>query len=290
MRLCRYNDDRLGLVIGSNVHDVTPIQDEIVRASRYAMRGDAVIAALPAYRDRMEIMAKGAPGVPLRDVRLLSPVARPSKVMAAPVNYKKHIEEMQNRTDIVIKFLPNIGDAGIFLKANSSLVGPSEGIAVRFPDRITEHEAEIVLIIGKEGSDIPREKALDHVAGYCLGLDMTVRGSEDRSFRKSMDSYSVLGPWLVTADEISDPDELPLELTVNGEPRQKSNTNDLIFDIRKLISWASTFYTLYPGDVLYTGTPEGVGKVRDGDTIHIESSAPLGSMDVGVRLHRPPAA
>ncbi len=289
MKLCRYNDDRLGLVIGSNVHDVTPIQDEIVRASRYAMRGDAVIAALPAYRDRMEIMAKGAPGVPLRDVRLLSPVARPSKVMAAPVNYKKHIEEMQKRTDIVIKFLPNIGDAGIFLKANSSLVGPSEGIAVRFPDRITEHEAEIVLIIGKEGSDIPRERALDHVAGYCLGLDMTVRGTEDRSFRKSMDSYSVLGPWLVTADEISDPDELPLELTVNGEPRQKSNTNDLIFDIRKLISWASTFYTLYPGDVLYTGTPEGVGKVKDGDTIHIESSAPLGSMDVAVRLHRPPA-
>ncbi len=285
MKLCRYNDDRLGLVIGSHVHDVTSIQDEIVRASRYAMRGDAVISALGAYRDRMGIMAKGEPGISLSEVRLLSPVARPTKVMAAPVNYKKHIAEMQNRTDIVIKFLPHIGDAGIFLKANSSLVGPSEGIAVRFPERITEHEAEIALIIGKEGSDIPRDRALDHVAGYCLGLDMTVRGSEDRSLRKSMDTYSVLGPWMVTADEISDPDALPFELTVNGELRQKSNTNDLIFDIRKLISWASTFYTLYPGDVLYTGTPEGVGKIKDGDTIHIESG-PLGSMDVAVRLHR----
>ena len=208
--------------------------------------------------------------------------------MAAPVNYKKHIEEMQNRTDIAIKFLPHIGDAGIFLKANSSLVGPSEGIAIRFPERITEHEAEIVLIIGKEGPNIFYERALEHVAGYCLGLDMTVRGSEDRSFRKSMDSYSVLGPWLVTPDEIANPDALPIELSVNGEPRQKSNTDDLIFDIRKLISWASTFYTLYPGDVLFTGTPEGVGKVKDGDLIHIESE-PLGSMDVAVRLHPAPA-
>jgi 2,4-diketo-3-deoxy-L-fuconate hydrolase len=284
MKLCRYDDHRLGVVVGDMVHDVSPAQDQIRSSAPYAMKGDAVVAALPQWRARLEQLAADARPKPLASVKLLAPVARPSKVMAAPVNYRKHIVEMQTRTDIIMKFLPNIGDAGIFLKANSSLVGPSEGVPVRFPERITEHEAEICLIIGKEGTDITRERALDHVAGYCLGLDMTVRGTEDRSFRKSMDGYSVLGPWMVTADEIPDPDQIPFALTVNGQERQKSNTDDLIFDIRKLIVYASSFYTLYPGDVLYTGTPEGVSPVKTGDAIHIHS-APLGAMTVHVRSH-----
>ena len=134
-----------------------------------------------------------------------------------------------------------IGEAGMFLKANSALVGPAEGIALRFPERRNDHEAELVMVIGKPGSDIPRARALDHVAGYCLGLDMTVRGREDRSFRKSIDSYAVLGPWMVTADEIADPDALPLSLTVNGETRQNSNTDMLIYDCRRLIEFALVF-------------------------------------------------
>jgi 2,4-diketo-3-deoxy-L-fuconate hydrolase len=284
MKICRYDDDRLGVIIDNKVHDVSSAQDQIRSSLPYTIKGDAVIAALPQWRSRLQELAAKSPAKPLGDVKLLSPVARPSKVMAAPVNYHKHIVEMQKRTDIIMKFLPNIGDAGIFLKANSSLVGSSEGIPLRFPDRITEHEAEVVVVIGKEGSDIPPERALEHVAGYCLGLDMTVRGTEDRSFRKSMDGYSVLGPWMVTADEIADPDQLPIALSVNGQLRQNSNTNDLIFDTKKLISWASTFYTLHPGDILYTGTPEGVGYVKAGDTIHIESP-PLGEMTVAVRAH-----
>ena len=285
MKLCRYDDDRLGVVINDRVHDVSSVQEQILSASRYAMKGDAIISALPQWRARLEQLASETPGKPLDAVRLLSPVARPSKVMAAPVNYHKHILEMQQRTDIKINFLPHIGEAGIFLKASSSVVGASEGIPVRFPDRITEHEAEIVLVIGKEGSDIARERALDHVAGYCLGLDMSARGPEDRSFRKSMDGYSVLGPWLVTADEIADPDQLPIALSVNGQQRQSSNTSDLIFDIRKLVVFASSFYTLYPGDILYTGTPEGVGYVEAGDLIYIKSE-PLGEMTVAVRAHK----
>jgi 2,4-diketo-3-deoxy-L-fuconate hydrolase len=284
MKLCRYDNDRLGVVIKDMVHDVSSAQEEILASSRHAMKGDAILAALPQWRSRLEQLAAKAAAKPLAAVKLLAPVARPSKVMAAPVNYRKHIVEMQTRTDIVIKFLPNIGDAGIFLKANSSVVGPSEGVSIRFPERITEHEAEIVLIIGKEGSDISRERALDYVAGYCLGLDMTVRGNEDRSFRKSIDGYSVLGPWVVTADEIPDPDQLPIALSVNGRERQNSNTNDLIFDIRKLIVFASSFYTLYPGDILYTGTPEGVSPVKAGDIIVVKS-APLGEMTVAVRSH-----
>ena len=165
------------------------------------------------------------------------------------------------------------------------MVGPSEGVAIRFPERRNEHEVELAIIFGKQGSDIPRDKALDYVAGYCIGLDMTARGKEDRSFRKSIDTYSVLGPWMVTADEIADPDDLTLKISVNGELKQSSNTKQLIYDCRKLIEWGSTFYSFYPGDVLFTGTPEGVSPVKPGDVM-VASIDPIGEMTVPVRAHK----
>jgi 2-keto-4-pentenoate hydratase/2-oxohepta-3-ene-1,7-dioic acid hydratase in catechol pathway len=286
MKLCRYDDDRLGVVRGELIHDVTQAQTQIRAAAPYAMNGDAVIAAFPAWRARLEEMAAKAPGKPISAVRLLSPVARPSKLVAAPTNYKAHIDEMAARaTAQNIKPSPAIGTAGLFLKANSSLVGPSEGVAIRFPERRNEHEVELAIIFGREGSDIPRDKALDYVAGYCIGLDMTARGPEDRSFRKSIDTYSVLGPWMVTGDEISDPDNVPLNIAVNGEIKQSSNTDQLIYDCRKLIEWGSTFYTFYPGDVLFTGTPEGVSPVKPGDVMRAEIP-PIGVMSVAVRAHK----
>src|ERR671936_1905071 len=285
MRLCRYDDDRLGVVRGEMVHDVTEAQTQIRAAAPYAMKGDAVIAALPAWRPRLEEMAGGAPGKPLSQVKLLSPVARPSKLVAAPTNYKAHIEEMQARAATQnIMPSPAIGTAGLFLKANSSLVGPSEGVAIRFPDRRNEHEVELAIIFGKQGSDIPRDKALDYVAGYAIGLDMTARGKEDRSFRKSIDTYSVLGPWFVTADEIPDPDNVDFSLRVNGQVRQDANTSDLIYGVAKLIAYASSFYTLLPGDVIYTGSPEGVSPVKPGDIMGARPTA-IGSIEVKVRLH-----
>lgn len=288
MKLCRFDQDRLGVVIGDRVHDVTEAQEQIRAAARYDAKGDPVIAALPAWRSRIETMAAKAPGKPLAQVKLLSPVARPSKVMAAPTNYAKHVAEMAARRDLAAdipkRHSSKIAEAGIFLKANSSVVGPSEGVPVRFPDRRNEHELELVVIIGKQGSDIPKERALDHVAGYCLGLDMTTRGSEDRSFRKSIDGYSPLGPWMVTADEIADPSALVATLSVNGELRQTARARDLIFDIPRLIEFASSFYTLYPGDVYFTGTPEGVGPVKPGDVISAQS-APIGELKIEVRAH-----
>ena len=285
MRLCRYDDDRLGVVRGDLVHDVTEAQTQIRAAAPYAMKGDAVVAALPAWRSRLEEMAAKAPGKPVSQVKLLSPVARPSKLVAAPTNYKAHIEEMAARA-ATQNIMPSaaIGTAGLFLKANSSMVGPSEGVAIRFPDRRNEHEVELCMIFGQQGSDIPREKALDYVIGYTIGLDMTARGQEDRSFRKSIDSYSVLGPWMVTADEIPDPDDVPLLLKVNGDVRQQTNTSHLVYGIRRLIEFASSFYTLYPGDVFYSGTPSGVGPVKPGDVITVESPL-IGTMTVPVRSH-----
>src|SRR6266436_2234877 len=289
MKLCRYDEDRLGVVVGNMVHDVTAAQDEIRKGARYDMKGDAVIAALPAWRKRIEEMAATAPGKPLAGLKLLSPVARPSKTMAAPTNYKKHIAEMAARRDIAgeaAKRLPSdIGAAGIFLKSNSAIVGPSEGIPIRFPDRRNEHEIELVIIIGKQGSDIPRDKAKDYIAGYTLGLDMTVRGPEDRSFRKSIDGYAVLGPWMVTADEIPNPDDVVVTLHLNNELKQTADTKDLIYDVGRLIEFASSFYTLYPGDVYYTGTPQGVSPVKPGDVLR-GTCDQIGEFEIAVRAHQ----
>jgi len=288
MKLCRFDEDRLGVVIGDKVHDVTEAQKEIRASARYDMKGDPVIAALPGWRKRIEEMASKAPGRPLSQVKLISPVARPSKTMAAPTNYGKHIEEMQARRDIpdaAKRPSPKIGQAGIFLKSSSAIVGPSEGIPLRFPDRLNEHEVELVIIIGKQGSDIPRDKAKDYIAGYTLGLDMTVRGPEDRSFRKSIDGYAVLGPWMVTADEIPNPDDVVVTLHLNNELKQTADTKDLIYDIGRLIEFASSFYTLYPGDVYYTGTPQGVSPVKPGDVLQVRS-APVGEFEIKVRAHQ----
>jgi 2,4-didehydro-3-deoxy-L-rhamnonate hydrolase len=291
MKLCRYDDDRLGVVRGDVVHDVTEAQTEIRKSAPYAMKGDAVVAALPQWRERLEKMADQAAGKPIAQVKLLAPVARPTKLSCAPTNYQAHVAEMeaasaQPGSQIVRVQSAKIGEAGMFLKANSALVGPSEGIPLRFPDRRNDHEVEIVMVIGKTGSDIPQAQALDYVACYALGLDMTVRGREDRSFRKSVDGYAVLGPWMVTADEIPNPDDLPITLEVNGEVRQKSNTANLIYDCRRLIEFASAFYTLYPGDLVYTGTPEGVSPVKPGDVIVCRSSPLLGELRIAVRAHQ----
>ncbi len=142
-----------------------------------------------------------------------------------------------------------------------------------------------MVVFGKEASEVSRDEALDYVAGYCVGLDITVRGTEDRSFRKSIDTYTVLGPWLTTADEIPDPDKLQLTLHQNGEPRQNTNTSDLLFGVRRLIEFATSFYTMHPGDVLFTGTPAGVGPIKPGDRLRAACES-LGAMEVDVREFR----
>src|SRR5271154_6725478 len=140
MKLCRYGDDQLGVVRGDFVHDVTEAQAEIRKSSPYAMQGDAVVAALPQWRERLERLADKAPGKPIAQLKLLAPVARPTKLTCAPTNYQAHIDEMKKASidpgsQIVAAQSLKILEAGMFLKASSSLVGPSDGIPLRFPER-----------------------------------------------------------------------------------------------------------------------------------------------------------
>src|SRR5215216_3265461 len=219
MKLCRFGDDRLGVVEGDHVRDVTAAL-EVLPAYRYPLPcHDVLIANLDTVAARARAIVMQAPVVPLAGLALRSPVANPGKLVAAPVNYQKHLVEV--RGDAALHnnnpgHTLTIQSAGLFLKATSSLIGPGEAVVVRRDDRRTDHEVELAFVIGRTANRVSRHDALKYVAGYTIGLDITIRGSEDRSFRKSADSYSVLGPWLVTADEIPDPGSLDLEIAVNG--------------------------------------------------------------------------
>ena len=288
MRLCRFGDDRLGLVEGTTVRDVTAALD-VLPPSRYPLpRYDLLIAHLDQVAARVREVAPKAPSLALAGLKLLSPVANPGKIVAAPVNYKKHAQEVKDNVALHNNnpaLLQSIQTIGLFLKATSSLIGAGEGIRLRKPDRRNDHEVELAFIVGKEASNVPHSRALDYIAGYSIGLDITIRGSEDRSFRKSPDTYSVLGPWLVTKDEIPDPGNLDLSITVNHEVRQQSNTNNMILGAAELLEMASAFYTLHPGDIVMTGTPEGVSQIVPGDVISATVEK-IGTMQVLVSAEK----
>jgi len=283
MRLARFGNDRLGLVEGDAIRDVTAALD-VLPPYRYPLpAGDMLVANLAAVRDRACVLDGEVSASPLAGVRLLSPLANPGKLVAAPLNYQKHLDEVRANADLHHNNAINTIDrTGLFLKATSSIAGPGDGLALDHLERRTDHEIELAIVIGTRAKRVSPADALSVVAGYCIGLDISLRGPEERSFRKSIDSYTILGPYLVTADEVGSPDDLDLCLTVNGEVRQRSNTQDLILGVPALVAYASSFYTLHPGDVILTGTPEGVGPIAPGDVIDATIQR-VGTMRVDVR-------
>ena len=285
MRFCRFGDGRLGLVEDSVVRDVTAALD-VLPSHRYPFpTHDLFIANLDRVIDRVRAIAANSPPLPLNGLQLLSPVANPSKIIGAPVNYQKHLDEVRSDAQLHHDNQAHtavIHKIGLFLKASSALAGPSDGIALRKLDRRNDHEVELAVVIGKRANNVSRADALRFVAGYSIGLDVTIRGPEERSLRKSADTYAVLGPWLVTADEIPNPGDLNLKISVNGEERQNSNTKYMILGVPELIEFASAFYTLHPGDVIMTGTPEGVSPIQPGDSV-LATIEKIGAMEVQVR-------
>jgi 2,4-diketo-3-deoxy-L-fuconate hydrolase len=271
MRICWFNDNRLGLVKGDKVHDVTKVLEKLPKITYPYPKGDPLITHLDKLKPDLLAAAEGAATLAVKDVKFLSPVQAPSKIIGTPTNYMDHREEAKNQREVFGgRYTGSIEEQGLFLKANSALVGPGEGVRLRFPDRRTDHEMELGVVIGRKASNIKKEDALKYVAGYAIALDMVVRGTQDRSFRKSVDTYAVLGPWLVTADEIADHADLDFFLAVNGEVKQKSNTKHMIMDLPTQIAWASEYYTLWPGDIIMSGTCAGVSQVKPGDVMHCE--------------------
>ena len=282
MKICRFDDHRVGLVQADGIHDVTSVVSDLGSFTYPLPKYDPFIASLQKLRGKIETAAKSTKAVPVEKVKLLAPVANPGKIIAAPVNYTKHLEEALADKGIHHGNLVNeIHKAGMFLKATSAVVGPGEGVKLVHTDRRNDHEVELAIVIGKTAKNVSAADALGYVTGFCIGLDMTIRGPEERSFRKSPDSYCVLGPWLVTTDEVGDPGKLQLSISVNGQARQDANTDDLILGVGELIAWGSSFYTLHPGDVLLTGTPQGVGPVKPGDTM-LAKIDKIGAMQIQV--------
>ena len=272
MRICWFNDNRLGLVKGDRVFDASKALEKLPKPTYpFPPKGDPLILNLEMMKPHIAAAAEGAKSFAVGEVKFLSPVASPTKIIGTPTNYMDHREEAAQQREVFGgRYSGGIEEQGLFLKANSALVGPGEGVRLRFPDRRTDHEMELGVVIGRQASNIRKEDALKYVAGYAIALDMVVRGTQDRSFRKSVDTYAVLGPWMVTADEVPDPQKLDFFLSVNGDVKQKSNTELMIMDLVTQIWWASTYYTLWPGDIIMSGTCAGVSQVKPGDVMHCE--------------------
>ena len=261
MKLVRYNSGRIGVLKDDMVYDASgPLGLDPAAWPPVGMV--QLIAKFPEWRGQLEAATQGA-GQKLSAVKLEAPILWPNNLFAYPVNYLDHKKEMNS---------PNRADLnGFFLKTASSLSGPSDPIVLPdLPNREVHHECELAMIIGKRGRHIKREDALSHIFGYACLVDVTVRGKEERVMRKSYDTFCPIGPAIVTADEVRDPDKLEMKLWVNDELRQHANTDSLIVDIREMIVLASSVTTLEPGDVFATGTPGGVGRIKVGDTVTIE--------------------
>ncbi|SAK65705.1 5-oxopent-3-ene-1,2,5-tricarboxylate decarboxylase [Caballeronia arationis] len=279
MKLASFNGGRIGVVIEDDIVDVSELVN--VTPGTWPPVGMLhVIDRFASLRGKLDDFAQTAPRIRLADVRLETPVAWPNKVIAFPANYHAHVEEMKRGTGLISPFKAD--GQGFFLKANSSLSGPADPIVLpQIPNRQIHHECELAIIIGKGGREISRDDALTHVFGYACLIDVVVRGKEERVMRKSYDTFCPVGPYIVTADEVPDYDAIDLKLSVNGEVRQHASTRDLIVDIPEMIRMASAVMTLYPGDIIATGTPAGVGPINGGDKVVIEI-AKVGSMSIDV--------
>ena len=262
MKIVRYSGGKIGVVVDGLVHDVTAVCN--VDTKEWPPMGMVrTIADFPELRSKIEAAVKSSPGTTLDESTLEMPLPWPHNLFAFPANYVAHTVEMKstNRAD----------KNGFFLKTTSSLSGPNDPIVLPdFPGREIHHECELGMIIGKRGRNISRENALDYIFGYTCLIDVTLRGTEERVMRKSWDTFTPIGPWLVTADEVGDASNLWMKLWVNGEIRHDANTKDLIVDIPGMIECMSNASTLEPGDIVATGTPAGVGPIKPGDTVVIE--------------------
>ncbi|HVA78893.1 MAG TPA: fumarylacetoacetate hydrolase family protein [Candidatus Binataceae bacterium] len=270
MKLVTYSDGshtKLGLVKNDGVIDL----GRHIAGLPSGMIG--LITEWDRVRPRaLELAEKLPADAPLASVHLLAPVPRPGKIFAIGLNYADHIKESG---------LPTPQHQTWFTKAVTSVNGPFDPIQVPLASKTIDYEAELVVIIGRRCKHVPKERAAEVVFGYTAGNDVSVRDWQMQSGQwvlgKSFDSHAPIGPWIVTAEELGDPHTLGIRCLVNGELRQNSNTANLVFGVFDQIAHVSQAMTLEPGDVIFTGTPGGVGAafkpprwLKDGDKVRVE--------------------
>lgn len=253
MKLLRYlanGTPRIGLVAGDGIVDIAAIAPEFTRIIDIVAGGADALARL---RDRA---AGASPGLALADARLLAPIERPGKYLAIGMNYGKHLEEADRLG------VPRSRYQVWFNKQTSCLSGPFDDIDPGVTEKL-DYEVELGAVIGTPAKSVSEAEARNHVFGYFVANDVSARDwqfhSQTFTMGKSFDTHGPIGPWIVTADEVPDPHALGLRCTVNGELRQSSNTRDMIANLWAQIAYLSTAFTLDSGDLIATGTPEGVG-------------------------------
>lgn len=249
---------RVGIVEGDFVHAVGESSLDQVLSK----------GLLDSLKRRKKALVESTAAIPLTSVRLLSPVLFPEKIFCVVENYRSHAKEADGR---VAK------KPYLFTKFRNAILGPDEAILIPRISKKVDWEAELAVVIGKEGKHIPKERAISHIAGYCISNDVSFRDiqfpqgwpkklnrlGQNWVLGKGLDGAFPLGPWLVTTDEIPDPHNLGISLSVNGELKQSSNTNEMVFSVASLIEYISAGITLRPGDVISTGTPQGVAAFTD---------------------------
>jgi ureidoglycolate lyase len=269
MRLATFTSGgalELGVVEGDSIVSLTKA------APRLATDMIDLIARWDDVKADVErLAAKGAPQ-PLAGVHLLAPIPKPGKILAIGLNYADHVKETGREAPKQQIW---------FAKLQSAVNGPYDPIQLPKSSNMVDWEAELVFVVGKCGKYIAKENAASHIFGYCCGNDVSVRDWQNMTpqwiLGKSFDTHAPFGPWIVTADELGDPHTLGIRCLVNGETRQSSNTSNLVFNIYDQIAHLSRAMTLEPGDVIYTGTPGGVGMamnppvfLKAGDKVRVE--------------------
>ena len=267
MRLIRYGDankEKAGIVIDDINYDISSFGEDYNENFLETDGLDRLQKFLVENKNKLQRLPE--------NIRIGSPVARPSKIICIGLNYADHAKETKATVP---------AEPVIFLKSTSALSGPFDNIVIPKNSKKTDWEVELAVVIGKKATYIDEVNAIKHVAGYCLHNDVSERefqldrgGTWDKG--KGCDSFAPIGPWLVTKDEITDANNLNVWLSVNGKVMQNSNTINLIFKIPFLVSYVSQFMTLLPGDVISTGTPAGVGLgmnpqiyLKEGDVVEL---------------------
>lgn len=284
MKLVLTDGGAPGVLNGDTVVDVSAIVDATDGGGQETM--ERIITNFGSLRSSLQRASDESPGVPLADVRLSAPLPRPGKIMAMGTNFREGIHSPG----------PNLPTWGFF-KSPEAVLAPN-GRCVLPPDefRVCHHEAELVVVIGQQGRQIPAGEAMEYVFGYCCGVDVSVRPIAENAISdlpntllgKSYDTFAPFGPCIVTKDEIPHPEDLAVRLWVNGELRQNYSTSDCASDVARCIEYFSSRTTLHPGDILFFGcNHQGLGPLQDGDRVEMEiTGLPRLGFDVSDPLRR----
>ena len=292
MKFCHYNNNHAGVVVGDQVYN---IGDALIKAglARQGYTMVEIVDALVNNPTAMQIArdaAQGSGAVALSSVKLLAPIQNPGSLWAAAANYYAHRAEMVERMGSANRPVIDKDDlmAEFFLKTTSSIIGPGDTIRLPKISKLVDFECELCAVIGKPARKVSEDQALDHVFGYMMCWDISQRdpwgkGKQNtRNIRKGFDTFSALGPWIVTKDEVGEPQNLSIKVLQNGKEVMTAHTSDMICGLREHIRFLSSCLTLRTGDLITTGTPAGVSKLNHGDHLH-GTLEKVGSMELHVK-------